>query len=106
MEARKFAIGDRVRLRSGGYVNDNRVDVYTVSRALPEMAHVWQYRVKRVGDGQERAVSEQQLARAGFQALANQSMAAAAQQDRQRIRNARASARIRMTARRSVQETQ
>ena len=104
MEARKFAIGDRVRLRLGGYANDNPVDVYTVSRALPEMSNVWQYRVKRVGDGQERAVSEQQLAKAGFQALANQSVAAA-QQDRQRIRNARASARTRVAARRSVQET-
>ena len=104
MEARKFAIGDRVRLRLGGYANDNPVDVYTVSRALPEMSNVWQYRVKRVGDGQERAVSEQQLGKAGFQALANQSVAAA-QQDRQRIRNARASARTRAAARRSMSET-
>jgi hypothetical protein len=104
MEARKFAIGDRVRLRLGGYANDNSVDVYTVSRVLPEMSNVWQYRVKRVGDGQERAVSEQQLAKAGFQALANQSLAAA-QQDRQRIRNARASARTRVAARRSMSET-
>ena len=105
MEARKFAIGDRVRLQLGGYANDNPADVYTVSRALPDLANIWQYRVKRVGDGQERAVSEQQLARAGFQALANQSMAAAAQQDRQRIRNARATARTRAAARRSVPET-
>jgi len=105
MEARKFVIGDRVRLRLGGYANDNPADVYTVSRALPEMANVWQYRVKRVGDGRERAVSEQQLARAGFQVLANQSMAVAAQQDRQRVRNARASARTRVAAWWSVQET-
>jgi hypothetical protein len=104
MEARKFAIGDRVRLRLGSYTNDSPADVYTVSRALPEMANIWQYRVQRVGDGQERAVSELQLARAGFQALANQSMAAA-QQDTQRIRNARAIARTRAAARRSVQET-
>jgi hypothetical protein len=104
MEARKFAIGDRVRLQLGSYANDNPADVYTISRALPEVANVWQYRVKRVGDGQERAVSEQQLARAGFQALASQSMAAA-QQDMQRIRNARASARTRVAARRSERET-
>ena len=104
MEARKFAIGDRVRLRLGSYTNDFPADVYTVSRALPEMANIWQYRVQRVGDGRERAVSELQLARAGFQALANQSIAAA-QQDTQRIRNARAVARTRAAARRSVRET-
>ena len=105
MEARKFVIGDRVLLRLGGYANDSPTDIYTVSRALPEMANVWQYRVKRVGDGQERAVSEQQLAKAGFQALANQSVTAATQQDRQRLRNARASARTRVAAMRSMQET-
>jgi hypothetical protein len=103
MEARKFAIGEQVRLLLDRYANDNPADVYTVSRALPATANVWQYRVKRVGDGQERAVSEPQLAKAGFQALANRSMAEA-QQDLQRIRNARASARTRVTARRSEQE--
>lgn len=103
MEARKFAIGDQVRLLLDNYANDNPADVYTVSRALPAMANVWQYRVKRAGDGQERAVSEQQLAKAGFQTLTNLS-AAEAQQDAQRIRNARASARARVTARRSEQE--
>jgi len=103
MEARKFAIGDQVRLLLDNYANDNPADVYTISRALPAMANVWQYRVKRVGDGQERAVSEQQLAKAGFQTLTNLS-AAEAQQDAQRIRNARASARARVTARRSEQE--
>ena len=103
MEARKFAIGDQVRLLLDNYANDNPADVYTVSRALPAMANVWQYRVKRAGDGQERAVNEQQLTKAGFQTLTNLS-AAEAQQDAQRIRNARASARARVTARRSGQE--
>jgi hypothetical protein len=60
MEARKFEIGDRVRLR----LNDALPEIFTISRVLPETAKVWQYRVKRVGDGQERAVSEPQLARA------------------------------------------
>ena len=64
MEARKFAIGDQVFLRLDSYTNNNPADVYTVSRVLPAMANVWQYRVKRVGDGQERAVNEQQLANA------------------------------------------
>jgi hypothetical protein len=64
MEARKFAIGDRVRLldKNG---NDNPADVCTISRELPPMANVWQYRAKRIGDSQERAVNEQQLAKVG-----------------------------------------
>ena len=66
MEGRKFAIGDRVRLRLDKYANDNPADIYTISRALPATANIWQYRVKRVGDGQERAVNEQQLAKASY----------------------------------------
>jgi len=104
MEARKFAIGDRVLLRLDSYTDDNPADVYTVSRALPAMTNVWQYRVKRVGDGQERAVTEQQLAKAGFEALATRSMSEA-QQDLQKNRNARAAARTQVAARRSEQET-
>ena len=103
MEARKFAIGDRVRLRLDRYANDNPADVYTVSRALPEVANVWQYRVKRVSDGQERAVSEQQLAKAGFEASANLS-STEAEQDMHRIRNARAHARTRVAAKHSDEE--
>ena len=103
MEARKFAIGDQVRLRLDSYANDNPTDVYTVSRALPAMANVWQYRVKRVGDGQERAVNELQLAKVTFQTSAQRS-AAEMQQDAQRIRNARAFERARVVARRSEQK--
>jgi len=66
MEGRKFVIGDRVRLLLDNYASDNPSGVYTISRALPAMANVWQYRVKRVGDGQERAVTEQQLVKVGF----------------------------------------
>jgi hypothetical protein len=102
MDPRKFAIGDQVRLLLDNYADDSPTDVYTVSRALPAAANVWQYRVKRAGDGQERAVSEQQLAKAGSQGLTNLS-AAETQQDAQRIRNARASARARVTARRFEQ---
>ncbi len=104
MDARKFAIGDRVRLRLDRYANDNPADVYTILRILPEMANIWQYRVKRVGDGQERAVSEQQLAAADLKALSSQSVAET-QQDMQRLRNARASERTRVTSRRSGQES-
>ena len=103
MNARRFAVGDQVRLLLDNYVSDSPADVYTVSRALPAMANVWQYRVKRVGDGQERAVSEQQLAKGRLQTLASLS-AAEARQDMQRMRNARAAARARVTARRSEQE--
>src|SRR5690349_24583249 len=90
METRRFAIGDQVRLLSDTYGNDSPADVYTISSALPAMANVWQYRVKRTGDGQERAVTEQQLAKANSRSLTNLS-AAEAQLDTQRIRNARAS---------------
>lgn len=89
MKARKFVIGDQVRLLLDNYTNDNPADVYIISRELPPTANVWQYRVKRVSDGQERAVSELQLAKAGSQTWMNLS-AVEAQQDAQRIRNARA----------------
>lgn len=66
MEARKFAVGDHVRIRLDRYATDNPADVYTVSRALPATANIWQYRVKRRGDGLERAVNELQLAKDAF----------------------------------------
>ena len=75
MDARKFAIGDQVRLLLDSYATDNPADVYTVSRTLPAMANVWQYRIKRVGDGQERMVSEQQLVKFVFQPSADRSAA-------------------------------
>lgn len=100
MEARKFSIGDQVFVRLDSYTNNNPADVYTVSRVLPAMANVWQYRVKRVGDGQERAVDEQQLANAALRASGQRSLADI-QKDAQRIRNARASERARVVAERS-----
>lgn len=103
MQARKFATGEQVHLLLDSYATNDPADVYTVSRALPAMANVWQYRVKRGRDGQERAVSEQQLAKAGSQSSMNPSTVEA-QRDTQRIRNARASERARVTARRSEQE--
>jgi hypothetical protein len=103
MEPRKFSIGQQVRLILDSYAQNNPADVYTVSRALPATANVWQYRVKRVADGQERAVNEQQLASAGFRIPTNASLVEA-QQDTQRVRNSRAAERSRVTARRSEQE--
>jgi hypothetical protein len=61
MAQRKFAIGDQVRLTADNYLVNNPWDVYTISRMLPAQANIWQYRVKREGDGQERAVSETEL---------------------------------------------
>jgi hypothetical protein len=103
MDVRKFAVGDRVLLRLDSYTNENPADVYTIARPLPAMANVWQYRVKRVGDGQERAVNEQQLAAAGLEAMAKRSMAEA-EQALQRSRNARASARLQVKTPRSDEE--
>ena len=103
MDARKFAVGDRVLLRLDSYTNERPADVYTIARALPATANIWHYRVKRVGDGQERAVNEQQLATAGLGAMANRSMAEA-QQALQRSRNARASAHAQVAMQRSEQE--
>jgi hypothetical protein len=64
MVSRKFTVGDRVRLSLDTSLSHNPLDIYTVSRILPAQANVWQYRVKRDGDGQERAVSESQLLKA------------------------------------------
>lgn len=61
MKQPKFAIGDRVRVVLDHSIEVSPDDVHTVSRKLPALANVWQYRVKRVGDGQERAVDEDHL---------------------------------------------
>jgi len=83
MEARKFEIGDRVRLR----LHDAPAEIFTISRVLPETAKVWQYRVKRVGDGQERAVSEPQLAKATAETAAGET--ALQMEDPPKIRQSR-----------------
>jgi hypothetical protein len=61
MTPRNFALGDHVRLALDSSFNNNPQDVYAISRMLPPQGNIWQYRVKRVSDGQERAVSESQL---------------------------------------------
>jgi hypothetical protein len=62
MTPRNFALGDHVRVAlDSSLANNNPQDVYAISRMMPPQANVWQYRVKRVGDGQERAVNESQL---------------------------------------------
>jgi len=98
MKPRKFAIGNRVRLLLEHHAADSVADVYEVSHMLPAQAGVWQYRVKRVGDGQERAVSEPQLV--SIEPLKMVRPEIGAQQEQQRIRNARASERAQALARR------
>jgi hypothetical protein len=99
----KFAVGDRVRLLLDKYADSNPQDLHTISRRLPPQANVCQYRVKRVSDGQERAVSEQQLVTASDAAPAGDMhfKAVQAQQDLQRLRNADATLRARAVARRA-----
>jgi hypothetical protein len=96
MASRKFAVGDRVRLSLNTSLNHNPQDIYAISRMLPAQADVWQYRVKREGDGQERAVSETQLVRV----TSTQRTQAETQQDIRRVRNATAMGRARSAARR------
>jgi hypothetical protein len=103
MEPRKFAVGNRVRLLLERYVNDSPADVYEVSRVLPAQANTGQYRVKRISDGQERAVSESQLVSVESQDMPDRPEIEA-QQEQQRIRNARASARSQALARRDQQK--
>jgi hypothetical protein len=97
LELRKSAVGNRVRLPLERSVEGSLADVYEVSRILPTQ----EYRVKRVSDGQERAVGESQLVGVERQELAERPEIGA-QQERQRIRNARASARSHALARQKV----
>jgi hypothetical protein len=96
-ETRKFTVGNRVGLLLEHHPADSPADDYEVSRMLPGQAGVWHYRVKRIGDGQERAVSEPQLL--GIEPL-KMVPEIGAQQEQQRIRNARASERAQALARR------
>lgn len=95
MVSHKFAVGDRVRLTLERHAESSPWDIHTISRKLPAEANVWQYRVKRVGDGQERTVSEPQMVavKAEGRTADSHFKAIEAQQDTQRVRNAEARAR-------------
>jgi len=95
MVVHKFAVGDRVRLTLDRYVEGSPLDVHTISRRLPAEANVCQYRVKRVSDGQERTVTEQQITavRPDGNGVDAHIKALEAQRDLQRVRNAGARAR-------------
>ena len=100
MVAHKFAVGDRVRLTLGRYVEGSPLDIHTVSRTLPAEGNVCQYRVKRVPDGQERTVTEQQITvvRPAASSIDAHRKELEAQRDLQRTRNEEA--RVRSTGKR------
>jgi hypothetical protein len=94
MEARKFKIGERVEVHLDNLAaNSSLRDIYTISQTLPSETNVWQYRVKRVGDNQERAVSEHQLSK--LASVTTNRSENEIEQDLHRIRNANARARAR-----------
>jgi hypothetical protein len=99
MASRKFTLGDRVRLSLDTSATHNPRDVYIISRILPAEANAWQYRVKREGDGLERAVSESQLVKMTPEQQLHRTEVET-QRDTQRIRNASALGRARSAARR------
>jgi hypothetical protein len=99
MLSRKFAVGDRVQLSLDTPLNHNPQDVYTVSRILPAQANVWQYRVKRADDGQERAVGEPQLVKVTPEQRTGRNEIET-QRDIQRIRNANSLERAHRAAKR------
>ena len=95
MVSHKFAVGDRVRLTLDRYAESSPWDIHTISRKLPAEGNICQYRVKRVGDGQERTVSETQMEGVKAEARAGDShfKALGAQHDLQRNRDPDARAR-------------
>jgi hypothetical protein len=95
MVVHKFAVGDRVRLTLDRYVEGSPLDIHTVSRTLPAEGNVSQYRIKRVSDGQERTVMEQQITvvRPDANGVDAHIKALEAQREQQRVRNAEARAR-------------
>jgi hypothetical protein len=95
MASHKFSVGDRVRLTLDRHAESSPWDIHTISRKLPAEANICQYRVKRVGDGQERTVSEPQMVavKAEGRAADSHFKALEEQRDVQRNRNADARAR-------------
>ena len=96
MVSHKFAVGDRVRLTLDRYAESSPWDIHTISRKLPAEGNICQYRVKRVGDGQERTVSETQMEAVKAEATRRRlrtSRRSSAQHDLQRTRNSDARAR-------------
>ena len=95
MVSHKFAVGDRVRLTLDRYAESSPWDIHTISRKLPAEANIWQYRVKRLGDGQERTVSEPQMVavKAEGRTAGSHFKTIEAQQDTPRERNADARSR-------------
>jgi hypothetical protein len=88
MVSHKFGVGNRVRLTLDRYAESSPWDIHTISRKLPAEANVCQYRVKRVGDGQERTVSEHQMVAVGAEDRGTRTQAPEPSHDPQRVRDA------------------
>jgi hypothetical protein len=101
----KFAAGDRVQLRLATHVDGFPQDIYSILRRLPPEANVCQYRVKRVQDGQERVVTENELVTLTFPKDVRRAheRAVDTQLELQRMRNEGARARGRAAAIRTNQ---
>ena len=59
----KFAVGQIVKILPDRYQGNLRDARFKIVRLLPEADRALQYRVKSQGDGHERIVREDQLAR-------------------------------------------
>lgn len=105
MISHRFNVGDRVQLCLAMHVNSVPQDIYSISRRLPPDANVCKYRVKRVHDGQERVVTENELVRLTLPEDVGRAdkRAVDTQLDLQRIRNEAARARGRAAAVRTNQ---
>jgi hypothetical protein len=89
-----------VRLTADHSSVNNPQDMHTISRMLPAHANVWQYRVKRVSDGQERAVDEAQLVKVTPEERTGRTQIEA-QEELQRARNMNARGRAQSATRRT-----
>ena len=61
MAAHRYAIGDRVELRSRYAIDKAAKGTFTIERLLPNEASDREYRVKNATDGHERVVQESSL---------------------------------------------
>ena len=61
MAAHRYAVGDRVELRSRSITDKLAKGTYTIERLLPNEASDREYRVRNATDGHERVVQESSL---------------------------------------------
>jgi len=95
MPGHRFALGDRVRLVASAFSVVNPNDVYAVFRQLPFHDGISYYRLRREGNSEERAASEDQLIPAFLPARQSVEEMRLQQRNLQRTRNADAQAQAR-----------